>query len=222
MEESSRTSGATSCEGDVGPQGAPGMKGDKGDTRAVGPCGPSCSGGLTYIRWGQTTCPDTPGTELIYSGRAAGSYFDQKGGTSDYLCSPDTPQYLTSRPGVQGNSPIYGTEYQIHSTLPIDVDDHTVPCAVCTTQQRTSLLMIPARISCTDSWTLEYNGYLMTENKRYYRKASEFIDKDPETVPGEASNSNGVLFYHAEAVCNGLQCPPYDQEKELTCAICTK
>ena len=65
-------------------------------------------------------CCYTTGTEVVYSGRAAGTYSNTQGGTSDYLCLPDTPQYSTYRPGVQSFSPIYGAEYQIdHSTLPL-------------------------------------------------------------------------------------------------------
>ena len=48
------------------------------------------------------------------------------------------------------------------------------------------------------------------------------MDKDPEAVRGEAVDTNGALFYHTEAVCNGIDCPPYDPEKELTCVVCTK
>ena len=70
------------------------MTGGKRDTGAKGEPGPS-TGGVTYIRWGRTTCPDTPGTEPVYSGRAAGTSHTAQGGTSDYLCLPDNPQYLS-------------------------------------------------------------------------------------------------------------------------------
>ena len=49
-----------------------------------------------------------------------------------------------------------------------------------------------------------------------------YVDKDPETVSAEVADTNGVVFLHTEASCNGIQCPPYDAEKELTCAVCTK
>ena len=82
--------------------------------------------------------------------------------------------------------------------------------------------MIPARISCPVTWTLEYSGYLMAGKKSHYgRTSAKCVDKDPETVSGEVANTNGVLFYHTEATCNGLECPPYVAEKELTCAVCT-
>ena len=50
----------------------------------------------------------------------------------------------------------------------------------------------------------------------------ECVDKNPDTLPGSAADTNGTLFYHVEASCNGMLCPPYDREKELTCAVCTK
>ena len=77
-------------------------------------------------------------------------------------------------------------------------------------------------MSCPSSWTREYFGYLMTDNKLYGKTVTTCVDKNPETVPGGASDIEGALFYNIEAVCNGILCPPYDPEKELTCAVCTK
>ena len=210
-------------DGEPGPKGSPGATAEKGDTGAQGTPGPS-SGGVTYIRWGRTTCPNTTGTELVYSGRAAGSAYNVQGGTSDYLCLPDKPEYSTYRPGVLGYSPIHGAEYETyHETLPIPgVYQHNVPCAVCLSRQRNAVLSIPARITCPSSWTLEYCGYLMTDRSTHRRRASACVDKNPEKVPGEAANTNGALFCNIEAACNGILCPPYDPEKELTCAVCTK
>ena len=48
------------------------------------------------------------------------------------------------------------------------------------------------------------------------------IGKDPESVPGlNAASDPIVIFEHVEPYCNGLSCPPYDAEKELTCVVCT-
>ena len=206
-----------------GPRGPAGATGERGTTGLQGPPGPS-SGGVTYIRWGRTTCPNTTGTELVYSGRAAGTYHTHQGGTNDNLCLPSTPEYSTYRPGAQGYSPIYGTEYETnHDTLPIPgLHNHNVPCAVCLTTQRETVLMIPARMTCPSSWTLEYSGYLMTDHYTHRRRASACVDKNADSVRGESADTNGALFYHTEAVCNGIECPPYDPQKELTCAVCTK
>ena len=83
--------------------------------------------------------------------------------------------------------------------------------------------MIPARVSCPASWTLEYSDYLMTDHFNHYRRSAACVDKDAEGIPGlDANTIGGALFYHTEAVCNGIACPPYDPAKELTCAVCTK
>ena len=212
-------------DGRDGRDGEPGPRGERGPagpTGALGPPGPR-SGGATYIRWGRTTCPDTEGTELVYAGRAAGTHYQSKGGTSDYLCLPDEPQYLSYAPGVQGNSPLHGVEYESYGNVPLHaVFEHNAPCAVCRSSTQESVLMIPARLSCPSTWTLEYSGYLMSESRSYYRRSTACVDKDPESIPGSIRDTDGALFYHMEATCNDIQCPPYVAEKELTCAVCTK
>ena len=213
-------------DGVAGRDGKDGEKGEKGDPGLLGPPGPPgpSSGGVVYTRWGRTTCPDTPGTELVYAGRAGGSWYSQKGGAANYLCLPESPDYLRSTPGHQGGSPVYGAEYESGwGNGPLaSVNNHNVPCAVCHTSGRDTALMLPAKTQCPPSWTLEYNGYLMTAYYTISRTSFECVDKDPECVPGSAGDENGALFYHTEATCTGLPCPPYDSSKELTCAVCTK
>ena len=78
--------------GATGPQGPPGEKGDPGGppgprglTGSTGPAGPRGlagppgprSGGVTYVRWGKSSCPNVAGTELLYAGRAAGTFFNK-------------------------------------------------------------------------------------------------------------------------------------------------
>ena len=60
--------------GPPGPQGQPGARGATGPQGPVGPAGPR-SGGVTYTRWGKSSCPNVAGTELVYSGRAGGSHY---------------------------------------------------------------------------------------------------------------------------------------------------
>ena len=207
-----------------GMQGLPGIKGSRG---LQGPPGVG-TGGTMYTRWGRTTCPSTPGTQLVYSGRAAGSHYNHQGGASNYLCMPANPEYSSYKPGVFGPSYVYGAEYQTAnggSGLLSSSNNNNVPCAVCYTSLRGTVLMLPAKISCPHSWTREYWGYLMSAATIYsdhYRTRFECLDRNPEAVPGSAANTNGALFHHTEATCNGLPCPPYDTQKELTCAVCTK
>ena len=55
-----------------------------------------------------------------------------------------------------------------------------------------------------------------------YRASFICVDEDAEAVPGQAHNNPlSVDPHHVEATCDGLPCPPYDPEKELTCVVCT-
>ena len=181
-----------------------------------------------YTRWGRTTCPNTTGTQLLYAGRAAGSYYNQKGGGANYLCLPEQPQYSTYTAGIQsGRAYLYGAEYQaggvhLQDSGPLSFGDHNVPCAVCYTLTRETVVMIPAQNTCPSSWTREYYGYLMANHIAFYRSTFECVDQSPQSVPGSIADTDGALFYHVEVKCNGIPCPPYDAQKEVTCVVCTK
>ena len=75
-----------------GQQGSRGQQGLQGAPGLQGPPGPR-SAGVTYTRWGKTTCPSVPGTELVYAGRAGGSWVRAQGGGANYLCMPEDPEY---------------------------------------------------------------------------------------------------------------------------------
>ena len=134
---------------------------------------------------------------------------------------PLDPEYtLPYWAGVNGHSYVYGAEYEvpIRGTL-----NHNVPCAVCAVSTCEKVLMIPAKTSCPNSWTREYYGYLMSDNRGsgHTRSMYTCIDKDQESLPGSHTNIDGALFYHVEASCTGKACP-YDPQKELTGVVCTK
>ena len=205
--------------GPPGPQGQSGARGATGPQGAVGAAGPR-SGGVTYTRWGKSSCPNISGTELVYTGRVGGSDHTHRGGAANFLCMPLDPQYtLTYQVGVGGHSYVYGAEYQ----GPLrGSHDHNVPCAVCYVSASETVLMIPAKTSCPTSWTREYYGWLMSAHLSHYRSHYECIDKDQESLSGSHANTDGALFYHVEANCNGMACPPYDAQKELNCVVCTK
>ena len=44
----------------------------------------------------------------------------------------------------------------------------------------------------------------------------------PETVTGGQADQNGAVFYHVEPHCCSLSCPPYEEQEEMTCAVCTR
>ena len=211
--------------GPVGPPRRDGSNGKKGDRGEPGPSGPR-NGGVVFTRWGRTTCPTTNDTEKLYQGKAAGSDHMEHGGGANYICLTDEPEFLSYTPGISDlQSYIYGAEYEAYQNSgPLgSLHDHNVPCVVCYVSTRISYLMIPAKITCPKTWTTEYQGYLMAERFNHKRNAVyECVDKDAESIPGSVASTNGALFYHVQAQCNGILCPPYDKEKELACVVCTK
>ncbi|XP_045170445.2 uncharacterized protein LOC123532908 [Mercenaria mercenaria] len=183
----------------------------------------------TYIRWGKSTCP-TDQTELVYSGYAAGSHWNDAGAATNFICLVKDP-YLVGNGSFNQGAQVYGAEYVIDNAnwqetsqrlFQRDISFHNVPCAVCRVP-RSTVILLPGKNTCTAGWTFEYEGVL---SSGYYghKAGSEFVclDKDPEAVPGGNSKQLGKLFYLVEAVCGSLQCPPYESGKELTCSVCSK
>ena len=186
--------------------------------------------GVVYTRWGKSTCRS--GVNQVYAGRTGSSFSDHRGGGANYICMPNDPEYSSYISGVQGYSSVYGTEYEAPTvtsgteyeapTVTSGRDQHNAPCAVCDVPNKSRVLMIPAKLTCPSGWTREYNGYLMTENSIHKRTMYTCVDHIMESVPGSENHTNGSHFYHTEAHCNGVACPPYNNYKELTCVVCSK
>ena len=174
---------------------------------------------VTYIRWGNSTCPY--GADTIYSGVMAGSDHNKEGAAVDPLCLPPDPQHLEYQPGYQNYAQLLGTEYQTYSPSPLDHSlDRNVPCALCQVYGCTNKIMIPSHYKCPSGWRREYYGYLMAG---YYthKAATQYtcVDKSLEPIPGSGADTNGYLIYTVEAHCNHhIPC----SDKELTCVVCTK
>ena len=217
--------GASGMPGLVGTPGLPGRSGLPGKRGLQGPPGPRV-GGVVYTRWGRTVCPGELGTQLVYDGYVGGSAHNALGGGgANFLCMTKDPRYLQYQAGVQGHSILLGTEYDIGTGSPLSaLYQHDAPCAVCQATTRSSQIMIPGTYQCPTGWTREYYGYLMCESIFANRRTKTFICFDilAESIPGSANNTNPAVIYHVEAGCNGLPCPPYNTQKELTCVVCTK
>ena len=147
-------------------------------------------GVVTYVRWGNSTCPY--GADTIYSGVVAGSFYTHEGAAVDPLCLPPNPQYLKSQPGYQGYVHLYGAEYQTHSPSPLDQSfDRNVPCALCQVYGRTNKIMIPSHYECPPGWNTEYYGYLMAGSYTH-KAATQFacMDKCLEQIPGSGASTD--------------------------------
>ena len=211
--------------GEKGAQGDPGMSGGRGEPGPQGVQG-SPAGGTVYTRWGRTTCPTDHGTQLLYAGRAGGTPQEHRGGAANRLCLPNDPDHLQHQSEVQRPAHIAGLDYYYSGLPSLSSKNYcNAPCAVCYVAIRSVAVMIPAKTQCPTNWTLEYVGYLMSE---WYnlngRSMYECVDKDPECLPGLRSDNTprDGRFHLVEPYCDGLECPPYDAEKELACAVCTR
>ena len=118
-------------DGKDGEPGATGEKGERGDRGPAGPQGPSgpSVAGATYVRWERTSCPTQLGTTLLYSGRAAGAWYNDNGGGANLLCLPSNPEYLSANSDINSRAPLHGVEIQ-HTVGGITAN-HNIPCAVC-------------------------------------------------------------------------------------------
>ena len=122
---------------------------------------------------------------------------------------------------MQSQAPIYGVEYEINTGSPLPaLHDHNVPCAVCHVSTRAAVLMIPAWHHCPSQWTLEYTGYLMTDNYTHKKATYECVDKDAASVPGSHADINAALIYHVEANCNGLYHVHHMTLRRSSCVLC--
>ena len=121
---------------------------------------------MIYTRWGKSSCPSTGGTQLVYAGRAVGSGFNSPGGGGgEILCLPLNPDYIDN-PRATSTSILHGGEYDTVGGPHNDLEDHNVPCAVCLASTRAAITMVPAKTQCPTSWTREYYGYTLWQNKK--------------------------------------------------------
>lgn len=217
--------GRDGCDGLTGRDGQKGERGDigmKGDGGPMGPAGPK-SGGVVYTRWGKASCPTETGAELLYEGIAGGSKWDQLGGVLT-ISVYQSPHYVSTHILSLDGSFVYGSEYcSVNGVFP-GKNYHNVPCAVCYTAKKSVKLMIPGRITCPSTWTVEYKGYLMAEKYNHARNTVyECVDENAESLAGSDDISNEITaLYFIHSTCNGLPCPPYVDKRVLTCVVCTK
>ncbi|MFT4628438.1 MAG: subtilisin-like proprotein convertase family protein, partial [Myxococcota bacterium] len=118
-----------------------------------------------YTHWGRSDCPD--GADVVYSGMMGAGYYNHSGGSTDYYCLPESPEFLSYNDSASWGGIIYGTEYQTNRAGHPDnfdaLNDYDGSCAVCLTNASVTMMQ-PGRITCPDGWNQEYQGYLMGEH----------------------------------------------------------
>ena len=88
----------------------------------------------------------------------------------------------------------------------------------------TALLLTGTEI-CPSGWQLEYWGYLMANFYHATSSSSHFsseyicVDNYPTTSLGTGSAQGWI--YPTETECGNIPCPPYRQEREVVCSVCS-
>ncbi|XP_072019230.1 short-chain collagen C4-like [Amphiura filiformis] len=194
--------------------------------------------GVTYIRWGRTTCPET--AELVYSGVAGGAKGasldsapnsgagpDVPGGGSNYLCLPSKPQLRQSVSGIQDTrARIYAVNYRSGDPGALRKrHHHGAPCAFCQSREgRSQSFMMPATTQCPTGWTKEYDGILAAARWNHPRTEHVCLDRNLESTGKTESDDNRApisYFFEIEVGKDSGFPSAYKPGDDLGCAICT-
>ncbi|XP_076100461.1 uncharacterized protein LOC143069593 [Mytilus galloprovincialis] len=172
---------------------------------------------------GKTSCPEE--SKIVYDGYAAGKKHNIDGSGANALCLPKISEWKDYNSGVNTwTGRVYGIEYEIIQNRPYSktFHDKDVPCAVCQSK-RTTVLMVPGKVTCHAGWHKAFSGYLMSQSSTNGRSPTEYIcvDEKLDSVPGGDRDINDAVVYPVEAVCGSLKCPPYVNGRELTCVVCS-
>ena len=174
-----------------------------------------CPQVVSYIRWGNTTCPY--GANTLYKGTAVGGRYTHKGAPSNLLCLPPTPKRYSYNQG--GDTLAYPVEYSVSGAI-----DHAncrnIPCALCEATGRSTKIMIPSHHECPDSWHKEYNGHIMAGHHTHEGSSMYYcIDENLEQIRGTGGcDSTAQLFYTVRATGSYVPSDGY----ALSCVVCTK
>ncbi|CAG2232291.1 unnamed protein product [Mytilus edulis] len=159
--------------------------------------------------------------QQILSSLGGGGYYSHKGRSATPVCVPHDPDLgHVSSAGYFAN--IYGMEYD-DAEFGANMMSQDVPCAVCRAMHKTSVIMVPGKLSCVKGWKMEYKGILASG---HYDDAgaSSYIcmDHSVEVLEGGAKNENGYKLFPVKAFCGSLKCPPYVQNSIFNCVVCSK
>ena len=83
--------------------------------------------------------------------------------------------------------------------------------------------MFPAQTSCPNGWTLEYFGYLMSNDAMNHNSGGVCIDANASYLDGSQEDKDGEILLFVVAGCGAsfLPCGPYKYAVPITCAVCT-
>jgi hypothetical protein len=135
------------------------------------------------------------------------------------LCLPSNPELSNNT--ISASSQLYGTEYE-DTQFGSGTYNEDVPCAVCRSTNTSSSLMIPGRKSCFAGWKKEYDGIIASGAYVYASSSFISVDAHPTYTPGGSRNNNDNVIYVTAMKCGSLPCPPYTDNLEVFCVVCSK
>lgn len=152
-----------------------------------------------------------------------------QGTGANYLCLSDQPTWDHYSESNNNGITVTGVEYEFShhfndmtAFFGTNVYNADVPCSLCRSK-RSINVMIPGRKDCYPGWTKEYSGYLVGAYPGF-EDASEYVclDRRPDMIPHSGNNDNDNILYFVEARCGkALACPPYFDNRELACVVCS-
>merc|ERR1719195_452072 len=122
--------------------------------------------------------------------------------------------------GAQNHARLYGTEYQSHY-VGIRNNDHDAACAVCA-YKGSATYYAWGTTECGSGHKQLYKGNVLGEHKGHsHRKEFVCVDQAQKTHAKQSTgNQDGVLWYQVEFQCGALPCGPFQENKEVACAVC--
>lgn len=181
--------------------------------------------------------PNGMAAQLIYEGIVGGSMNGQSGGGANSLCLPLRPTWGNFSDLLDGGGRLFGAEYRLGHTegsynvfentlMPGRLNMQKVPCALCQVRRASSVLMVPASLTCPLGWNRQYHGYLMSERAENQRSEHICVDHQAEISPhfrhNPAIQGEAMHLLPVEASCGSLPCAPYVSQREVTCVVCTR
>ena len=198
----------------------------RNSTHSQQPCNTRHISYITYIRWGHNECPPTPGTTKVYEGFAAGTYDTNNTSTSCNLCLPVSQghNHYSHTASQYGGMEMYTVHGMVYNTFVPKRKNRGVACTLCKVSTRNTVVMIPATDQCSmlmdssgDSWTKEYDGYLMQASGA----GSDYYCVDYDMRHFHNSQQNFATLSHVAAGKDGPQVSSHNPQKVLSCVVCT-
>jgi hypothetical protein len=91
------------------------------------------------------------------------------------------------------------------------------PCAL----NLISTFLFSGRKTCYNGWKAEYSGYLMSDSSKQSSKDYVCVDKNAEALDNNISNNDHALLVPIRTRCGSLRCPPYTNQADIQCVVCT-